>query len=200
MKGKPVNRSELAAIFGVAGTTVDAWIRAGCPVVKRATGRGRGMNRWVFDSAAVGEWLRERAVANAIGNSEKLDREALELRRLRAMAEIAEHELGQMRRELVAVDVAAEAVRRDYAAIQARLLSMPSKLAPELAAIAMPAEARAVLEREVREVLDELSGGELDGDSRSGAGGALSAPYEAPSGAAIGAMPAAEADRERVGG
>jgi phage terminase Nu1 subunit (DNA packaging protein) len=54
--GKLVSRAELAEIFGVALTTVDGWVRKGCPVHRKAPKRGIPAE---FDTAQVIRW-RER--------------------------------------------------------------------------------------------------------------------------------------------
>jgi phage terminase Nu1 subunit (DNA packaging protein) len=156
--GRRVNRSQLAEIFGVAQTTVDAWSRRGCPVLKRPTGRGKG---WLFDTADIAHWLREQAVKNALGDSESIDREEAEKRKAIATAQLRELEVAERRGELINVDLAVDVVQRDYAAVRARLLGLPAKMAPEVAVLTTPAEARSVLEREIHEILAELSDGDV---------------------------------------
>jgi len=51
-----VNRMQLADIFGVAKTTVDAWRSRGCPVESQG-GRGKPM---VFDTVKVLGWYLEQ--------------------------------------------------------------------------------------------------------------------------------------------
>jgi phage terminase Nu1 subunit (DNA packaging protein) len=128
--GRKVNRTELAEILGVAVTTIDAMVRRGLPYVQRATSKGKG---WLFDTAEVRSWELQRAVENAIGDSEQIGKEEADKRRAIAQAALAEYELAERRREFISVDLAAEIVRRDYSAVRARLLSMPAKLGPELA-------------------------------------------------------------------
>ena len=52
IKGKTWTRKEVAEHFDIALTTVDAWVRKGCPVVKKG---GKGVPS-VYDSAAVFNW------------------------------------------------------------------------------------------------------------------------------------------------
>ncbi|MEW6520772.1 MAG: terminase small subunit [Thermodesulfobacteriota bacterium] len=47
-----VNRKELAKLFGVAPTTVDAWVSRGCPVILK-DGKGRPSQ---YDTADVFKW------------------------------------------------------------------------------------------------------------------------------------------------
>lgn len=46
------NKAQLAELFQVAVSTVDGWIRRGCPVVER----GDLARPWTFDALAVAEW------------------------------------------------------------------------------------------------------------------------------------------------
>jgi len=98
--GNKVNRAELAATFGVAVTTVDAWIRAGMPVEQRAAGKGKP---WVFDTAVVNRWREQRAADDAAG-VEVADEAALRLRKLRAETTKAELELAQAKGLVASVD------------------------------------------------------------------------------------------------
>lgn len=50
---KILNRAELAFFFGVAKTTIDSWVRRGCPVKKKAEGRGKQAQ---FDTVEVFRW------------------------------------------------------------------------------------------------------------------------------------------------
>ena len=53
--GVALNRAEAAKFFGVALTTIDAWIRRGCPVLERGD---RGVPH-KLDSAEVAHWFAE---------------------------------------------------------------------------------------------------------------------------------------------
>ena len=88
-RGQRVNRSTLADVFGVALPTVDGWVRAGCPVLQRGS---RGVE-WAFNTAAISQWLRDRAVSDATG--EKVhDKDALDLRKLAAHGLIEDAQAG----------------------------------------------------------------------------------------------------------
>ena len=55
------NRTQLADVYGVAKTTVDAWVGKGCPVIEKG-GKGTPSK---YDTADVYRWLK--------GGSEDLD-------------------------------------------------------------------------------------------------------------------------------
>jgi len=110
-----VNRSDLASVFGIAPTTVDAWVKAGCPYLERPTGRGKG---WLFDTAAVSRW-REQVAADAAAGKEVQDEAALRLRKLAAEAKRAELDLAREMGQVA--DLAA--VERSWSRILAELQS-----------------------------------------------------------------------------
>lgn len=55
-KGQNVSRKGLSDVFGVALTTVDAWVKRGCPVVVRGHGKG---SEWQFNTAQISQWLQD---------------------------------------------------------------------------------------------------------------------------------------------
>lgn len=112
-----VNRSDLALVFGVAPTTIDAWIKAGCPYEERPTGRGRG---WVFDTAAVARWREQRAAEEAAGQ-EVHDEAALRLRKLAAEARSAELKLAIETGAVASLDVIERVWSRILAELQSNL-------------------------------------------------------------------------------
>ncbi len=52
INGKILNRKEIDEVFGVALTTIDSWVRRGCPVIERA-GKGK-MSK--YESGTVFSW------------------------------------------------------------------------------------------------------------------------------------------------
>lgn len=86
-KGQIVNRTGLSDVFGVALNTIDSWVRQGCPVVQRGAGRGQ---QWQFNTADVSQWLQEKRVAEATGNTQA---DEAELKRRKLQAETSQEEL-----------------------------------------------------------------------------------------------------------
>ena len=62
------NKAELAEFFGVALTTVDQWLRRGCPYVQRGS---RGI-QWKFDFLDVAKWKYGAADDNVDEDPEKM--------------------------------------------------------------------------------------------------------------------------------
>jgi len=93
------NRAELARVFGIALTTVDTWLRVGCPYdQKGAPGR-----EWVFDTAEVARWREERVRAEA-GGQDVQDDAALNRRKRLAETRLAELELAKAMGEVGSIE------------------------------------------------------------------------------------------------
>jgi phage terminase Nu1 subunit (DNA packaging protein) len=163
VKGEVLNRAELAKFFGVALTTVDAWVREDCPFVKKAQGKGQS---WKFDSAAVAEWLQERAVNNKVGDIASINLDEAGRRKLAAQASMEELKLRKMQGDLVETSAVIQAGVDSYTACRARLLSIPTKLAPRLIGCQKPEEAKALLEGEIYQALEELGNYEASEDGQ----------------------------------
>jgi len=86
VKGQNVSRAGLAEVFGVALTTVDSWVKKGCPVVVRGHGKGQ---EWKFNTAQISSWLQDEAVDRATGGIPD-DLEELKLREQKAKTELTE--------------------------------------------------------------------------------------------------------------
>jgi terminase small subunit / prophage DNA-packing protein len=98
--GKKVNRTDLAEFFGISLSTVDAWVKAGCPFDQRPVNRGKG---WVFDTADVMRWREERARMEA-GGQDVQDDAALTKRRKLAETRLVELELAKAMGEVGSID------------------------------------------------------------------------------------------------
>lgn len=151
--------NELAGLLGVTRQTVDRWMKQGCPFVEKAD-RDRG-REWSLSLPAVVEWREKRAVELAIGDTSKLDIEEARRRKTAAEAALAELDLAKQRGEVVSLAVIANVIGDQLSSCKARLLSIPSKVSPLIAATVDVQECRDLLESAVREALDEITG--LDG-------------------------------------
>jgi len=79
------------------------------------------------------------------------------LRIERANAEKREIEVAQLRRELVPIEDVAAVVEKEYAAVRAAMLALPSKCSQELVAMDDVLEIKRLLEDMTNEALSELS-------------------------------------------
>ena len=157
VKGKIVNRTEIAAIYGHALTTIDGWVTAGCPV---ESGGGRGKPK-LFNTAKVAAWreavLREQLTGNLDVNEEQLKR-----RRMIAETERAELELAKARGEVAPIEQIERASAKVFSEIKVRMLQLPSRLAPQLVgATSNQRNIRRIVKREVEDVLESMSSVDL---------------------------------------
>jgi phage terminase Nu1 subunit (DNA packaging protein) len=85
---------------------------------------------------------------------------AAQLRHQKAKATLAELEVKKAQGKVIDADEASHAWGAHIAAVQSRLLLLPSKLAPKVAPLSSLLECQAVIDREIRAALVELSGHE----------------------------------------
>lgn len=126
-KGQAVTRSGLADIFGVALPTVDGWVRQGVPYVQRG-GRGK---EWRFDTADVAQWLRDKAVTDATGETQT-DEAELRRRKLQAETAKAELELAKARGKVATIRDFERAQAAAFAQIRANVMNVPQRVVVQL--------------------------------------------------------------------
>lgn len=94
---------------------------------------------------------------NDVHNMDKqLKKENIKLEKYRA--EKAKLEVEQLKRELVPIEEVAQVVEREYTAVRAHLLAIPSKMAIELSSVTEPGDIKERLDAAINESLSELSG------------------------------------------
>src|SRR3954453_15963521 len=94
-KGELVTRERMAAIAGIAKTTLDTWVARGCPVHRPAPRKGVPAQ---FDTAAVLEW-RQLDLVGEGGDGISADKEKARL--YRAQSGFAELRLRKATDELI---------------------------------------------------------------------------------------------------
>ena len=123
-KGQEVNRSELAALFGVSLPTITNWVKKGCPYVEKG-GNGRA---WVFNSADVVRWREELAREEGI-TSDLDDRTMGQLEKieLEIKVEKARLSLDQAKGKLVALELVQPVWEMMAANIRSKMMGIPNK-------------------------------------------------------------------------
>lgn len=122
-----VNRAKLAEIFDVALTTIDTWVKKGCPVHQRGA---RGVE-WSFNTADVARWREDERAKAAAGDAPD-DMDKLDLRKAQADTLRAELELAKARAEVAPVAEFEKATARLMATIRANILNVPARAALQL--------------------------------------------------------------------
>ena len=150
------NRSEIAQLFAVSPTTIDAWIRRGCPIEARG-GHGRSH---VFSIPKVVAWRISEVADQNEPSGDVISFDEARTRKMIAEAEAAERDLARLRSDFVEIDLAAEVLERHLESVRQQLLNLPSKLAPILARAGTAKACRDVASREVDTILAALSTGD----------------------------------------
>jgi len=122
-----VNRAGLAAAMGVSETTVDRWVKEGCPIKTRG-GRGRSHE---FNVPDVVNWWGARERENAAGRDTSDEKE---LRRRALIASTGEAELRFARLKNEVADIAEfeRAQAKFAAAVRANVLNVPARAVLQL--------------------------------------------------------------------
>lgn len=152
VKGQAVTRQGLADVFGVALPTVDAWVRQGCPYLKKG---GRGA-QWEFDTAAVATWMKDKAAEDATG-SRNIGKEELDRRKAQASTELVELELAKAKGEVAPIDQVMRAVSRAFAEVRAGMRNLPSRTVSQLIGETDERRFKSVMLAEIDEVLKSLA-------------------------------------------
>lgn len=154
-----VNRGQLAAAMGVALTTLDGWVRDGCPVVQRGAGRGK---EWKFSLPDVVAWVRARDVEQATG---KTQADEAQLRRRRALADTRKAELDLAKAQALVADLAQveRMVGRAFAEVRAGLRNIPGRVVSRLIGETDERKFKAVLLEEIDLTLEALANADLAG-------------------------------------
>lgn len=151
--GKTVNQAELALLFGVSVVTLRSWERMGMPVAEKG-GSGRA---YTYDTAAVLRWREQQLLASAFGDAKAIDFEEAKRRKMVAEAKLAEIEHDRQVGLVVLVEDALAGVMAEYTIVRNKLLGLGAKIAPRVFALRSPEEAKAVIDREVFQALEELT-------------------------------------------
>jgi phage terminase Nu1 subunit (DNA packaging protein) len=139
----------VAKLLGISLRQLNNYVNEGMPT------KGFGTKRR-FVWRRVWAWWRAKT-KQAPTKPGALTLGAAQARKYRADAQRTELKLARERGQLVPVEDVKQARIKVNAIIRARLLAIPGKLTPMLASNGKQAEVKSVLEREIREVLTELS-------------------------------------------
>jgi phage terminase Nu1 subunit (DNA packaging protein) len=177
-----VSKKAAAEFFGVSVQALDGWFTAGCPVAKR----DQNDRIELLDLRVMTQWRIDRA-----GDGGELDRERTRL--TKAQADKTELEVAELRAELVRAPVLENHWQNMVAAARAKLLSLPSKLAPQIAGPDQLTRVQDMLHAGVFEALAELAGDAFPDNIRVRVDKAASQPHD------LGMEATTEADGHAVG-
>lgn len=158
-RGMVVNRSELAHALDVALTTIDIWIRQGCPVIQKGAGRGQ---EWQFSLAAVVKWKAARDVSEATGKTQSSEAH-LNLRRTNAQTQQAELALAKELGQVAPLDQVERMVGRAFAEVRTNLRSLPGRVVNRLVGETDERKIKKMLLEEIDLCLEALANADLAG-------------------------------------
>lgn len=161
IRGKLASINDTADIFGVSSSTVDKWLRQGCPYVEK----GNKSKAWVINSAEVSKWLRAREV-EALG-VDTTTADELRKRKLAAETGKAELELAKSRGDVIPLRRVERALSNTFAEFRIRLLNIPGRVATQIIGESEEDKIKAAVRDELLlalNVLDEFSLAEKDDD------------------------------------
>ena len=167
-----LTRTDTAAAFGVAVTTIDLWIKQGAPVLAKS-GKGKESQ---YDLPALIAWRVQSEVDRALSKAERKasaeDLENLKARRLELSNEKAQFDLDRARGAYVLADEIAELMHSLVAGGRAHVMQVaPHRIA---AAVANGDNPRAAAVREIGAALTSWAGKGVT-DAVAAAGGLLQA-------------------------
>lgn len=144
-ESEEVSMAEAGRRLGMTQQSIGVWAtKSDAPVTMKG---GRRYALWPQFPA----WHRAQ-IANGL---DELDR--ARLRKLNAEASQAELALAELEGQLVRIDDVTRVYGRHLDRIRSRIVAMPGRLAPQVVGVKTVAEATAIIDRAVREVLSELS-------------------------------------------
>lgn len=157
-KGQTVNRTGLAAVFGVSLPTVDAWTRAGCPGVKKGSGKGGG---WEFDTSDVAGWLQERAAAEA-GGTDVADENAVKRRTAAIRLRADELDLAKQMGLVAPVAEFERAQAKLFAMLRQAVMTVPARVSMSLVGEKSELRIKSVLTAELTAALTKVANLDFD--------------------------------------
>lgn len=148
---------QLATFLNRDRNTVMKYLDQGMPAVEKAD-RDRGA-AWVIDSADAVRWLEERAAKNVAdrfgGDLKTVSKEDAERRDAVAKMIIREVDAAESAKMVAKISVMLDLIRRDYAELRLRLMSIPDTLAGKVDA-KISAKIRDVGEEQIRAAIAAL--------------------------------------------
>lgn len=139
-------------MFGVSATTVEHWIRVGCPFIQRGA-KGRA---WQFSTADVYDWRLDRLREEHAGKAPQSEAE-LKLRKLAAETSKAELELAKAMGLVAPVDEMERAITAAFAEFRANVRNVPGRVVKLLIGETDEKRFKRVLGEEIDQTLEALS-------------------------------------------
>ncbi|MCF6777549.1 terminase small subunit [Thiotrichales bacterium 19X7-9] len=158
VKGKVATKQQASDIFGVYVTTIDDWVRRGCPYLEKG-GRGRA---WSFNTADLFKWrLQEEVNQNEkiMPNGEQLNLK-IKQAKLRLTDAQADNEKIKARlaaNKVIDADLLSSVLADVFGLMRNKLLSIPERVESRLVGETDKDKFRKVLLDELKEAMFDIS-------------------------------------------
>ncbi|WP_300067745.1 terminase small subunit [uncultured Ruegeria sp.] len=156
-RGRKLNRAEMAEFCGIALTTLDDWLRRGCPFEQRGS-KGKA---WVFNSAKVVSWraddIRSETAGVQVASADELKR-----RKLEAETELVELELAEAKGLVAPIEQIDRAMAKAFGEVRANMRNvLPPRAASRIVGEKSETKVKAVLLEEIDLALEALADEDL---------------------------------------
>ncbi|MCF6777877.1 terminase small subunit [Thiotrichales bacterium 19X7-9] len=155
-KGEIATRQQASDIFGVYVTTIDDWVRRGCPYLEK------GGRAWSFNTADLFKWRLQEEIENS--KSVMLSGEELSLKikqaRLRLIDAQADNEEIKARlaaNKVIDADLLSSILADVFGLMRNKLLSIPERVESKLVGETDKDKFRKVLLDELKEAMFDIS-------------------------------------------
>lgn len=148
-----VNKRKLAEIIGCTEETLTQWQKQGMPILLSRMGREGNQ----YETTAVLSWLEARRQSDAPPTDYDTER----TRKVKLEADILALQKSQLEGRLIPADKAEQAWFALTAAFRSRMLSIPSKCAPQITGLESFIEVERLLSDAIHDALAELAASDL---------------------------------------
>ncbi|MCF6777640.1 terminase small subunit [Thiotrichales bacterium 19X7-9] len=157
-KGKVVTRQQASDIFGIYVTTIDDWVRRGCPYLEKG-GRGRA---WSFNTANLFKWRLQEETDNSksvmlSGEELSLKIKQAKLRLIDAQADNEEIKARLAANKVIDADLLSSVLADIFGLMRNKLLSIPERVESRLVGETDKDKFRKVLLDELKEAMFDIS-------------------------------------------
>ena len=160
-----VSTNELCTFLGAHKNTVLQWVGQGCPVAVKARRGDRGGHQFV--PRDVVNWLKDKAVTDAIGSEDPTLISVEEARRRKMLAEAGLQEIELAKQKGLVVDLGD--IQRDLsnklAEVRSNILKIPERTALRLVGETEETRIKQIIREELTQALNGIADYSFDEES-----------------------------------
>jgi len=152
-----VSTTELANFLGVHRRTIQDWTKQGCPIAVRVSQGVKGGHQFI--PRDVMNWLKEKAVSDAIGGDDPNIVSAEEAKRRKILAEagLQEIELAKKKGDVIDLAELERKLSNSFAIVRSNMLKVPDRTAIRLVGETDEVKIKRIIREEVTQALEALA-------------------------------------------